>query len=229
MCVLAMTDVARTVRRRNQRRRRVGRAYETAIEVAGLIPRNTRMLDVGCGEGFVAHHLTALLGKNVIGVDLAETTEAKIKYLSYDGTRIPVTDHSFDGVLLSYVLHHVQDIDQVLSEVRRIVRNGGLVVVYEDIPKDWRDRLPCWAHDMKWRRRVGPCTFRRPGEWKELFNSYGLEIQSEHQISRWRNIVHPVGHTLFILRATGDAKQEKTILPLERKNTVYRSLSASNN
>ena len=53
----------------------------------------------------------------------------------------PVTDNSFDGVLLSYVLHHVQDIDLVLSEVRRVVRNGGLIVVYEDIPKDWRDRI----------------------------------------------------------------------------------------
>ena len=220
MCVLAMTDVARVVRRRNQRRRRVGVAYETAIEVAGLIPRNTRLLDMGCGEGFVAHHLTALLGTNVVGVDLSKTTDAQIEYMSYDGTRIPVTDHSFDGVLLSYVLHHVQDIDQVLSEVRRVVRSGGLVVVYEDIPKDWRDRFPCWAHDMKWRRRVGPCTFRRPMEWKELFSSYGLEIQSEHQISRWRNVFHPVGHTLYILKANGFGKFERPHISVKRTNAT---------
>ncbi len=207
-----MTEVAQIVRRRQRRRRRVGIAYDTAVEVAGLIPRNTRLLDVGCGEGFVAHHLTALLGTNVIGVDLAKTTDAQIEYLSYDGTRIPVTDHSFDGVLLSYVLHHVQDIHIVLSEVRRVVRNGGLVVVYEDIPKDWRDRFPCWAHDMKWRRRVGPCTFRRPPEWEELFNSYGLEIQSEHQISRWRDIFHPIGHTLYVLKANGKTKSKKMYL-----------------
>jgi SAM-dependent methyltransferase len=148
MCVLAMTEVVRVVKRRERRRRRVGTAYDTAVEVASHLPRNTRLLDVGCGEGFVAHHLTALLGTNVIGVDLAKTTAAQIEYLSYDGTRIPVTDHSFDGVLLSYVLHHVQDIDLVLSEVRRVVRNGGLVVVYEDIPKDWRDRIACWTHDL---------------------------------------------------------------------------------
>ena len=206
MCVLAMTDVARVVRRRNKRRRRVGMAYDTAVEVAGLIPRNTRLLDVGCGEGFVAHHLTALLGTNVIGVDLAKTTDAQIEYLSYDGTRIPVTDHSFDGVLLSYVLHHVQDIHLVLSEVRRVVRNGGLVVVYEDIPQDWWDRFPCWTHDLKWRRRTGPCTFRRQPEWQALFSSYGLEIVSEHHLSRWRNVFHPVGHRLFVLKANGSEK-----------------------
>jgi SAM-dependent methyltransferase len=206
MCVLAMTDVARIVKRRQRRRRRVGMAYDTAIEVARLIPRETRLLDIGCGEGFVAHHLSALLGTKVIGVDLAEAPDAPIEYLSYDGTRIPVNDNSFDGVLLSYVLHHVQDIDQVLSEVRRVLREGGLVVVYEDVPKDWWERFPCWTHDLKWRSRTGPCTFRRDPEWLELFGSFGLEVVDEHHLSRWRNVFHPVGHRLYVLKAKGATK-----------------------
>lgn len=204
-----MTDVVRVVKRRERRRRRVGTAYDTAIEVARHLPRNTRLLDVGCGEGFVAHHLTALLDSKVTGVDLPATTDAPIKYISYDGVRIPATDNSFDGVLLSYVLHHVQDIDMVLGEVRRVLRDGGLVVVYEDTPQIWWDRFPCWTHDLKWRRITGPCTFRRGAEWQTLFNSYGLEIVSEHSLSRWRNVFHPVGHRLYVLRAKGAVKAEK--------------------
>lgn len=203
-----MTDVIRIVKRRERQRRRVGAAYETAIEVARHLPKNTRLLDVGCGEGFVAHHLGAMLDTKVTGVDLPKTTHAPIDYISYDGVRLPATDNSFDGVLLSYVLHHVQDIDNVLSEVRRVVRDGGLVVVYEDIPQDWWDRLPCWTHDLKWRRISGPCTFRRGSEWQTLFDSYGLETVSEHSLSRWRNVFHPVGHRLYVLKAKNSVKPE---------------------
>lgn len=202
-----MTDVIRVVKRREQRRRKVGTAYDTAIEVARVLPRNTRLLDIGCGEGFVAHHLTALLGKTVIGVDLADQTTALIEYISYDGTRIPVNDGTFDGVLLSYVLHHVQDIDTVMNEVRRVLREDGLIVIYEDVPQAWWDRLPCWTHDRVWRNRTGPCTFRRDPEWLDLFTNYGLEIVDVHHISRWRNIVHPINHRLYVLKLKGVTTQ----------------------
>jgi SAM-dependent methyltransferase len=200
---MAMTDVARVVRRREVRRRRVGTAYDIAIEVAHHLPRQTRLLDIGCGEGYIAHHLTALLGTNVLGVDLPKSIAAPIEYLSYDGTLVPVEDKSFDGVLLSYVLHHVQDIELLLSEVRRVVRDEGFVVIYEDVPEAWWERVPCWTHDLKWRKRTGPCTFRREPEWFDLFRSFGLEVVSTHSLSRWRNVFHPVAHWLYVLKVNG--------------------------
>ena len=202
-----MTDVVRVVHRRRSRRRSVGKAYDMAIEVADLIPPDTRLLDVGCGNGYIAHHLNALLTKRVTGVDFGEASKARIKYLSYDGKRLPVSDGSYDGVLLSYVLHHVQDIHLALSEVRRVVRAGGFVVIYEDIPKNLWDNVPCGLHDRMWRSRSGPCTFRRPNEWVDLFDLYGLEVVSEKAISRWRNVFHPVGHILYVLKATQEPER----------------------
>jgi len=43
--------------RRERRRRKVGRAYDMALEIARCLPRQSRVLDVGCGNGFIAHHL----------------------------------------------------------------------------------------------------------------------------------------------------------------------------
>src|SRR6266513_5367533 len=94
---------------RERRRRKVGRAYDMAQEIARVIPRGSEVLDVGCGNGFIAHHLSALLGTNVVGIDLTNETEAPIDYRRYNGRTFPCADNSFDAVMLCYVLHHAQD------------------------------------------------------------------------------------------------------------------------
>lgn len=195
-------------RRRHRRRRLVGRAYDMALEVARELPREARVLDVGCGNGFIAHHLTAMLGVKVIGIDVATDADAPIEYLRYDGTRFPVSDQSFDAVLLCYVLHHAQDFRVVLSEVRRVLREEGLVVVYEDIPNLWWDRLICWTHDLKWRSRTGHCVFQREPEWCRHFRSFGFEIVRERPLSRWRNLAHPVSRWFYVLKLNGVERLE---------------------
>lgn len=196
-------DAIRRRWRRERRRRRVGRAYDMALEIGRMVPAHSRVLDVGCGNGFIAHHLSAIVGTNVIGIDLDATTEAAIDYRQFDGRRFPVEDESVDAVLLCYVLHHARDLSVVMNELRRVLSDGGLAVIYEDIPAAWWDRLFCWAHDLKWRKRSGPCTFRRESEWHTVFNSAGFEIVQERVLSRWRNLTHPVCRRVYVLKANG--------------------------
>ncbi len=185
--------------RRERRRRKVGRAYDMAQEIARVIPRNSRVLDVGCGNGYIAHHLSALLHGDVVGIDLGDITEAPIDYQPFNGTHFPVEAKSFDGVLLCYVLHHAQNLDAVMGELRRVLRAGGRAVIYEDIPETWSDRLVCAIHDRKWRNRTGRCTFHSAHEWRLLFSSAGLEVVDERRLSRWRNLAHPVNRRLYVL------------------------------
>ena len=188
--------------RRMRRRRKVGRAYDMALEVARVLPPWADVLDVGCGNGFIAHHLSALIGKPVVGLDVGESTAAHIKYLPYDGRHFPVRDQSFDAVLLCYVLHHAHDPRLVLNEVSRVLRDGGLAIIYEDMPVLWWDRLVCWTHDRQWRGRTGPCTFQREYAWRKTFNLAGFEIVSERSLSRARNLAHPVARRFFVLRSS---------------------------
>lgn len=171
-----------------------------ALEVARVIPLHSSVIDVGCGSGFINHHLSAMLGSNVIGIDLEEATEAPIDYRQFDGAHFPVGDQSADAVLLCYVLHHTQDLSVVMSELRRVLRDGGLAVVYEDIPEIWWDRFVCWTHNLKWEGRTGRCTFRPESEWRQLFSSVGFDIVSARRLSRWRNLVHPVSRTFYLLK-----------------------------
>jgi len=105
-------------------------------------------------------------------------------------------------VLLCYVLHHAQDPRLVLNEVSRVLRDGGLAIIYEDIPSMWWDRLVCWTHDRQWRGRTGPCTFQAEHDWRRVFSLAGFEVEKERPLSRWRNLAHPVARRFFVIRAT---------------------------
>ena len=172
-----------------------------ALEIARVIPASSEVLDVGCGNGFIAHHLSGMLGTSTVGIDLDNSTDAPFDYRRYDGARFPAPDKSFDAVLLYYVLHHAQDVSVVLNEVRRVLRHGGLAIIYEDIPQTWWDKGVCWLHNQQWRGRTGPCTFRNEHEWRTLFGSFGFEMVRERRLSRWRNLTHPVCRRLYLLKA----------------------------
>jgi SAM-dependent methyltransferase len=200
-----LTNVGNGLKRRwlrERRRRKVGRAYDMALEIARAIPRGSEVLDVGCGNGYIAHHLSAMLGTSVIGIDVAGSTDAPIDYRQYDGREFPAPDSSFDAIVSAYVLHHAQDVHLMLEEVKRVLRPGGVAVIYEDIPATAWDRFICWTHDLKWRKRTGACTFRKELEWGSLFESYGLEIVSQRRLSRLRNLTHPVCRRLYWLRVS---------------------------
>ncbi|HKO95775.1 MAG TPA: class I SAM-dependent methyltransferase [Pyrinomonadaceae bacterium] len=185
--------------RRERRRRKVGRAYDMALEIARVLPLQSSVLDVGCGNGYIAHHLSALLGSTVLGLDLATSTEAPIAYRQFDGARFPVGANTVDAILLCYVLHHAQDIESLTSELRRVLKPTGIVVVYEDIPEAWWDRLVCAVHDLKWRGRTGSCHFRLATQWQGLFSAAGFRTVTTRTLSRWRNLAHPVSRNFFVL------------------------------
>jgi len=185
---------------RERRRRKVGRAYDMALEIARVLPRGAEVLDVGCGNGFIAHHLSAILGTSVVGIDVGHTTEAPIDFRLFDGKQFPMADNSVDAVLFCYVLHHAQDIHAMLNEARRVLRGGGQVVIYEDIPQTWWDKGVCWFHDRRWRDRTGPCMFLVEVEWRALLNGSGFEVCTERPLSRARNLTHPVERRLFVTK-----------------------------
>jgi SAM-dependent methyltransferase len=176
-----------------------------ALEIARVLPPKSRVLDVGCGNGFIAHHLAAMLGGDVIGIDLDVATDAAIDYRQFDGQHFPVADDAVNAAVLCYVLHHAQDVMVVLSELRRVLSAGGWAVVYEDIPDTFWDRFVCWTHDLKWRRRTGPCKFRLESEWRMVFDSAGFEVISARILSRGRNLAHPVKRRIFVLETTKES------------------------
>lgn len=190
-----------------------------ALEIARVLPPGAEVLDIGCGNGFIAHHLSAMLETSVTGIDVMPATAASIYYRHYDGARIPLADNSADAALLCYVLHHVINVSALLREVKRILRPNGLVVIYEDIPRTLWDRFVCWTHDVKWRRRTGVCTFRDEVAWPHVFDDAGFEIIRERQLSRLRNLTHPVCRRFYVLQASSEINA-RAVRPADPHNRL---------
>jgi 2-polyprenyl-3-methyl-5-hydroxy-6-metoxy-1,4-benzoquinol methylase len=107
------------------------RAYLLARIEAGQ-----RVLDVGCGEGRFAAEL-ADAGASVVGVDVAEEplqrgrerrADLDLRMVPDDGGW-PFEDGSFDAVWAGEVIEHVADTVGWLSELRRVLRSGGRLLL----------------------------------------------------------------------------------------------------
>ena len=105
------------------------------------------MLDVGTDQGgFIDILMNTLKDyESFVGIDncashdsIAEMREARkhfrgkpVEFLEMDGEDLGFEDGSFDTVCISYALHHLDDVDAVLTEMMRVLRPGGHFIVQE--------------------------------------------------------------------------------------------------
>lgn len=123
--------------------------YEDA---AGL-----RVLDVGCGNGYVLSRY-ARYGAEVAGVDLTQTARQltarrfeiegrPCDVRKTDGDRLPFDNHSFDIVCSMGVLHHIADPAPMVTEIYRVLRPGGRIIMMLYHTNSWKRRL---VLPLKW-------------------------------------------------------------------------------
>jgi SAM-dependent methyltransferase len=160
--------------------RRVGRL---ARLLANLLPQESNVLDVGCGDGLVAR---AIIDQRpdvtVRGIDVLVIPATHIPVEPYNGSEIPAADGSYDVVMFVDVLHHVEDPLVLLAEAVRVARNG---LVIKDHTRNGLLAGPTLRF-MDWvgNARHGialPYNYLTLQEWHEAINSLGLAI------AEWRS------------------------------------------
>ena len=137
--------------------RRRGLVHEALAASAGQ-----RLLDVGCGPGFYVAELLERVGDqgHFSGVDMSEPMLAiaarrvvaheNVELLNAPATELPFESGSFDGAISVQVLEYVEDVADALSELHRVLRPGGRLVVWD---VDW-ETVSMRSDDSQRMRRV---------------------------------------------------------------------------
>jgi ubiquinone/menaquinone biosynthesis C-methylase UbiE len=106
--------------------------------VIALIPDNVELLDIGCGTKAALLRAIEPKIKRGIGLDFKVPEWHTDKVQTIQGhldNRLPFPDNSFDVVTMLAVLEHIEYEEDILREIRRILRpNGSLILT---VPSVW--------------------------------------------------------------------------------------------
>ena len=135
------------------------------LAVDELVGRH-KVLDLGCGDGQIARALAAQ-GSDVIGVDptqlhidIAIERGGGPRYLLGGATDIPADDNSFDAVVACLVFEHIDQMDEAMTEVARVLKPEGQFSFFLNHPllqtpgSGWIDDHIIDPPEQYW--RIGP-------------------------------------------------------------------------
>jgi SAM-dependent methyltransferase len=97
--------------------------------IATYFPSGAQVLELGSGAGFLKDFIPQLITSDLF----AAPGVARV----IDAQAISMPDASLDGIVMTDVLHHIQDCSSFFDEAARVVRRGGRVVMIEPWNTTW--------------------------------------------------------------------------------------------
>ena len=161
-----------------------------------LAPATGRLLIIGLGPGHdLDHRPDAVTSVVAVEPSASMRTSAEprvaaarargidVEVIDAFAEALPLPDDSVDSVLLAYVLCTVADVDAALTEVRRVLRPGGVVCVMEHV----RAREGTWLRRSQrlvapvWPRLAGGCHADR--DTRSALADAGFDTSGLHDVT----------------------------------------------
>ena len=116
--------------------RKDGAAYDEMYALIQPIVRHKTVLELASGTGLIAKHIVNAAAHieatdasaEMIAEAKRDTRSAKLYFSVQDMFRLPYADKSFDVVIVSNALHIVPQPEKALAEIRRMLKDGGLLI-----------------------------------------------------------------------------------------------------
>jgi ubiquinone/menaquinone biosynthesis C-methylase UbiE len=144
------------------------------------LPTSGFMLDCGGGTGRVSHRLKNMAGTVVI-TDLsrpmlqAARAKTRLSPVQAHAEALPFPDEQFDRILVVDALHHFCDAVQAVSELVRVLRHGGRMIIEEPDIKHPLVRVAALLEKMALMRS----RFSSPREIQGMIETCGLPARVE--------------------------------------------------
>lgn len=167
-----------------------------AIRSLKLVPP---VLDIGCGDGLFAGY--CFKEKPDAGLDYDKNAvEAARKKNIYrevklgDAREIPFKDGIFNTVVSICAIEHIPELDKVLSNIRRVLKDGG-ALIFTVPSEEFAEFLFCARmlrlfglnkaarrYGERKNRTSGHLHIYVPSKWKEILHAHGFEAESINYI-----------------------------------------------
>jgi len=182
--------------KRYQRRRDIVLRY-----VGRLIRADDYILNLGCGIGALSHFISQqFTDTKPVSLDMSSNSlqVGKEYYklnlpVKADAIHLPFRDGTFEIVLMTEVIEHISEQEQLLSEANRVLKDGGyLIVTTSPIKSDLLYSLAYWVKGKELfgfsKRRVAKehVAEQHPKQLKRNLERFGFEILS---VKYW-NVLH---------------------------------------
>jgi ubiquinone/menaquinone biosynthesis C-methylase UbiE len=152
------------------------------------LPPHSRVVDLGCGSGTFTNLLRqaghACVGLDISGklIEVGRRKHPELELLQGDIERLPFASASFDGVLLSGVIHHFPDASRCAAEVSRILRPQGRFMAFDPNrmnPFMWlyRDRASPFYSSVGVTANERPVLARRVAA---IFRQAGFDVSTDY-------------------------------------------------
>jgi len=151
---------------------------EQAIELMN-VPRDARVLDVGCGNGWATRLLAEKAHDGrVIGIDIADemigiaressASFSNVEFHVASAEDLPFRDGEFTHAFSMESLYYYRDMRGALREIKRVLAQGGLFVTVVDL---YQENVPShqWVDQLK-----VPVQLLSVADYRSLFDGAGL-------------------------------------------------------
>jgi len=105
------------------------RARRVASHILSHIAQGARVIDIGAGNGLVAQEIVKKSKVSITLLDVIDWNTTKLPVKIFNGSHVPFRDKEFDVALLTDVVHHSNDEEQLVREALRVANK---VVVLEE-------------------------------------------------------------------------------------------------
>ncbi len=139
-----------------------------------LLTKDSSVLDVGCGKGFMMHDMAAAIpGIKLQGIDvsdyaIANAIEDMRSFIQKGNAKeLPFPDKSFDVVISINTIHNLppEECRQSLREIQRVARKGAFITMDAYRTPEEKTRMDAW--------NLTALTYMHVDEWKALFKEVG--------------------------------------------------------
>ncbi|MGI8854726.1 MAG: bifunctional 2-polyprenyl-6-hydroxyphenol methylase/3-demethylubiquinol 3-O-methyltransferase UbiG [Thermomicrobiales bacterium] len=209
---------------------RFGYLRDVLVNTLHIDLTGRRVLDIGCGGGFLAEEFAAL-GCDVTGIDPsaptiaearahADAVELKITYRVATGEAIPFGDATFDIAYCCDVLEHVHDLNAVITETARVLKPGG-VYLFDTINRTVLSKLVVIKLFQQWKATRFVTTnlhdwqmFIKPTELRMVLAKHGFACHAIVGINPIGNPIRALGALYQLKRGAISYAEIGTRIPM---------------